>query len=293
MLVLYSYTYKMSLCIYSIITHSSLYIRLVHLLCDLYYMQMSPWMESQNIKLIFFNLVERLFSCDDVMPFKESCNLLACNNPQIQLFSEEYLLKLSHCELNHLKLLLFPHMTWLDNSLLKELIESSKNQEAKNLLNEFCLSIDYTLPIKSFPIPTPSQLIIPLDDSDHALITTKCDCGIAEAKLLYVIDVKKELMQKFGITEHALQLTAISEEQNVIYWMVPKCVTSIIEEKLTQTHIILDNQPNSLLTRIIRITVLPSVCSLDINDEKLSKFGPLYFFDAPNSYVSTHEFHVQ
>ena len=126
--------------------------------------------------------------------------------------------------------LFLPFLSWLDHSILRHLVSASKNEVAMKMLDQFCSAIDKTQPFKSYPIPSPSQLIIPLYDSDYTLVATKCECNFEEVDLQLIINIRDTLIQKWEITDFAIQLAAVHNESSFLYWMIPACVVRVIEE---------------------------------------------------------------
>ena len=150
----------------------------------------------------------------------------------ISLFSEEFLKKFDiHKSYLLLKVLLFPYMTWLDHSILQHLVQSSQSVEAKNILKDFISSINYSLPITSYPIASPSQLMIPLDGSDYTLVATQCEFEFKSLALQKVVDVRNVLIDQWQITPHAIQLTAVHDQEKLLYWMMPKSVAELIANR--------------------------------------------------------------
>jgi len=167
-------------------------------------------------------------------------------------------------------------MTWLDHSILTHLVLVSQCEIAAELLQQFESLIDYTQPITSYPIPAPSQLMIPLDDSDYTLVATICDYCLEEETLQRIVDIKGLLVEKWEITDHALQLMAMHITQRILYWMIPKCVASMVEDKIN------DNAHyDHELCQIM--TVFP--LSDRFNDAINIKSNSLHFFTAKVSIV--------
>ena len=149
----------------------------------------------------------------------------------IKLFSKKFQAKLRKSGSYLLfKIWLLPLLSWLDHSILKLLVEASKSKLAIKMLKDFESSIDYTQPITSYPIPAPSQLIVPLDDSEYALVATKCDCNFEEVDLQQIANIRNTLVEKWEVTEMAIQLVALHIESHFLYWIVPQCVATVIEE---------------------------------------------------------------
>jgi len=159
-------------------------------------------------------------------------SLTASEIHHIPLFGEDMVKTFDDCKSYFLlKLLLLPYITWLDHSILECLALSSQNTVAKNILEQFTSSTDYTKPITSYPIPSPSQLMIPLDGSDYTLVATQCDFEFKSLVLQNVVDIRNVLVKLWQITPHAIQLTAVHEQERLLYWMIPKSVAGLIASR--------------------------------------------------------------
>ena len=153
--------------------------------------------------------------------------LMASDIHNIKLFTDGFIKKLFKCSHpNLLKIYLLPFNTWLDNTILGELLAMTYEKEL--LLSEFNSIFDDNQSITSYPIPTFSQLIIPLDNSEYTIVATETVQNCSELTLKDVKDIKELLKSHWGLTEHAIQLAAIG--YNCIYWMIPKTVKPLIEE---------------------------------------------------------------
>lgn len=188
-----------------------------------------------KIHLKFFDLIDSLLIClsatdEAVSLYEVFGKIMASYN--VKLFTEAFLTKLKSCNsFTLLKSMVLPFITWLDHSILREMVTASKCLKAMQMLKEFEALIDYNQPITSYPIPAPSQLIIPLCDSDYTLVATHCNCNLEEEKLRKVIDVKNFLINMWEVTEHAIQLIAIHKVHRILYWMIPQHVVKIVESK--------------------------------------------------------------
>ena len=200
----------------------------------------------------------------------EECHsLMASNIHKVCLFDKHFLNRLVNVNSHFmLKLVLLPFMSWLDHSTLQQLVSASKSKFAVQLLQQFDLLIDHTQPVVSYPIPTLSQLMIPFDYSDYTLVATKCACDLEEVPLQKITDMKALLVSKWEITSHAMQLLAVHIKENILYWMIPKCIVSIVENK-TINHIIRYELQNGGITMI---SILPTGLHLDEN-ATVFKFG--------------------
>ena len=137
-------------------------------------MLMFQTMDDENlskIHLTFLDLVDELMlllSTAEKLPFdlfQLFHDLNACDS--IPLFTAKSLKRFSNCKSAFcFKISLIPFITWLDHSILNDLVTASGSDTAMQLLNQFDCRIDKNKSVTSYPIPTPNQLMIPLDDSE-------------------------------------------------------------------------------------------------------------------------------
>ena len=64
----------------------------------------------------------------------------------------------------------------------------------------------------------------------------------SELVLKDVKDVKELLTSHWELTAHALHLVAIDYHYNCMYWMIPKQVQHLVENRLNQEHYELSNK---------------------------------------------------
>ena len=189
---------------------------------------------SQKFSYLIDHLILQLSVSYELLKDK-LCVLMASSSNQ--LFTDQFLSKIAKCKsLYHFMHFLLPFMTWLDHSILRELVEASKNAYAIKLLDQFDSMIDDFQPVTSFPIPPPGQLIIPLSESDHTLLATKYDYTEEVMSVKQVRNVKSLMEDKWNITNHALQLIAVCTKSGFLYWMIPECIVPLIERKLKEVR---------------------------------------------------------
>ena len=209
-------------------------------------------------------------------------SLNASETHNIPLFGEELLKKIDQCKSYFLlKVLLLPYITWLDHSILQHLVLCSQSKAAERILDDFIFSIDYTQPITSYPIPSPSQLMIPLDGSNYTLVATQCEFEFSSLALEKVVHVRDVLIELWEITPHAIQLTAVHIQERLLYWMIPKCVAGLIADR---TPLI---QYKLWKNRIVMCTIFPVNFSSPGYPESAAKSGP---FSLLNSEVIDYVF---
>ena len=227
-----------------------------------------------EVNMIFYDLIDHLYlhlSVTEKFPF--NLEKYSAINP---LFTKQWLRKIKSLYL--FKIYLLPFMTWLDHSILKDLVTASGSEDAQQLLNLFDskLCTYYNQPITSFPIPPPSQLMIPLDDSEYTLLamefcfTSQEDTSQSTIVLQDVMDIKLRLKCQWQIKSWdicSFQLIAVNTKLKFVYWMIPKCFVKVIN----------DNLVREWRSGIIKMTVLPTNFYNLYNDiEKVDK-GPFSF----------------
>ena len=193
-------------------------------------------------------LIARVQSVDIQFLTDKCCTLMASKIHNIKLFTNSFIKKLFKCShSNLLKIYLLPFNTFLDNTILRELLLTYEID--LELFCKFIHIVDDNESITSYPIPTFSQLIIPLDDSEYTIVAVKTFQNCNELILKDVKDVKKVLEFYWELTAHAIHLAAIDYSYNFIYWMIPKQVQPLVENKLSKGQ-------HELWDRGIFITVL-------------------------------------
>jgi len=247
-------------------------------------------MDISNIHLQFLDLVDLLIlhlSTTNVLALnliESFSSLMASNVKKIPYFSKIFIDRLMNIESYFmLKMIMLPYMSWFNHSILKHVVLASNSEMTVQLLKQFNSVIDYTQPITSYPIPSPFQLMIPLNDSDYTLVATKCDCDFEEVTLQRIVDMKALLVEKWEITEHALQLVAAHIKQRILYWMIPKCVVSIVENKIYSSL-----QCEFFGEGIILNSIFPANFSLDQNGTTNATSDPFYYI--LHSEVSMYAF---
>ena len=191
----------------------------------------------------FYDLVDNLIlrlSESEMLRYSsliDTLSILMASDSDL-LFTDRFLKKIANCEsLCQFISYLLPFITWLDHSILSELVKASDNAYARELLHHFDSMIDDTQPITSYPILAPGQLIIPLYDSKYTLFAVKYyDCTSNVISLKQVKYVKSLIEQACKITSHAIQLVAVCKITGFLYWMIPECVVALIEKNLNEVR---------------------------------------------------------
>ena len=149
-----------------------------------------------------------------------------------RLFTENFLKRITSCKsFCQLKCYLLPFITWLDHSILRELVEASGYDLAKTMLDKYSM-VDDSKPIGSYPLPSFGQLILPLNGSKYTLIATKHDSN--DMSLKEVKTIKSIMEQKWKITSHAIQLVSTCTKSGFLYWMIPESIVTLIASSLKQ-----------------------------------------------------------
>ena len=189
-----------------------------------------------EVNLIFYNLIDHLCSCLSATE-KFSFDFKKYSNVD-QLFTEQKLKKIKSLYLFKIYLLSF--ITWLDHSILKELVEFSGSEYAQWLLKLFDSKIDSYCDqsITSFPILSPSQLMIPLDDSGYTLLAMKFRPPSRVDSMMTLQDVneiKLTMKNKWELRSYeinSIQLAAVYTKLELLYWIIPKSLVKEIDNNL-------------------------------------------------------------
>ena len=189
-------------------------------------------------------------STADVAVLVKHCGMMMASDVyKIPLFTPDFMSKLDNCTCPCIFMIyLLPFMSWFDYSILKELAESSKHKEALKLVDLFVNSIDYNKPITACPIPEFSQLVIPLDNSEYTLLATKFVGNFNEPTLQCLISMKRILMLRLEITDHAILLAGLHSISYYIYWLIPNQIRPLVEKKVNQEKLKLWNEGIVLMT---------------------------------------------
>ena len=185
--------------------------------------------------LFLIDQVSKLLQCYDVKKLVEQCeNIMACEEENIKLFSDDQIKKMSKCcsTLSLLRNLNY-FFSWSNHSILRMLLVESLSEIYK-LLDEFDSRLDPLQSIASYPIPYFSSDMIPIDTSTHTLLAITCDQELYECTLQYVYDMQSVMMEKCHITQHCLQLLAVRSDPTIFYWTIPKCVVHLIFKQAPQ-----------------------------------------------------------
>ena len=200
-------------------------------------------MKMSEVNMIFYDLIDHLYlhlSATEKLPFDLIGKCSNINPP----FTELWLKKIGYCKsLHHIKIYLLLFITWLDHFILNELVVASGSEYAQQLLNLFDSKINsyYSQPITSFPILSPSQLMIPLDDSEYTLLAMKYhppsqgDSTQGIIILQDVMDIKLIMKHKWEMNSHeihSIQLAAVHAKLELLYWMIPKSLVKVIKNNL-------------------------------------------------------------
>ena len=243
-------------------------------------------MKTSEVNIIFYDLIEHLYvnlSATEKLYF-DYFDLRKYGNIN-PLFTKQHLTKVKSLYLFKVRLL--PFVTWLDYYILQLLVTCSGNKDALQLLELFDSKIKsyYNQPIASFPILSPTQLMIPLHDSEYTLLAMKfrppsrVSATQGTTVLKDVIDIKVTMKRKWKMSSHDIQLVAMHKELELFYWMIPKCLLKVIEDNLVPDR----------KSGIIMLAVLPAnFYSLEDIDFKTPEgpFSLLNYLSQDNTKVT-------
>ena len=195
----------------------------------------ASYIEAVSVHTVFFQVsdsVVELVRSSNVEELVDVCeNLMASDKHAVKFFSDNQMKSLKMCDSSHLLLqTLSSFFTWSNHSVLRVL--AGRCSEAMNILDNFICSVDFFEFIVSYPIPTFSLNMIPVDSSTHTILAIVCKQELYESTLQDVYDMESVMMEKCDITLHCLQLLAIRNNPTIFYWTIPKCVVSIINSNV-------------------------------------------------------------
>ena len=193
------------------------------------------YIEAISVLTVFFQVsdsVMELVTSSHIEELFDVCeNLMASEKHAVNFFSDNQMKSLKLCDNSHLllqRLSLF--FTWSNHSVLRVL--AGQCTEAMNILDNFICSVDPFEFIMSYPIPSFSLNMIPVDGSTHTILAIMCNQELYESNLQDVYDMQSVMMEKCDITLHCLQLLAIRNNPTIFYWTIPKCVVCIINSNV-------------------------------------------------------------
>jgi len=187
-----------------------------------------------NVILRYLDLFDRLLELLQSMNPKEivkSCkSVMASDSLGLSYFSPEFITMLElFTNTTSLIRILFPYTNWYDHSIIRKVVETCDFPEGIKLLDEFDSRIDVTLPIKLYPIPTPSDLTIPDESGTHTVMAVKYVQQLSSLSLQHIGVVKSLIIDKFCITKHACVLLAVANHDSAMFfWLIPKNIVSTI-----------------------------------------------------------------
>ena len=119
--------------------------------------------------------------------------------------------------------------TWINHSILRAVLEACGWQDCITMLDDFESEIDFNQPIELYPIPPPSIKMAPSLSSYFTILSIRSEQYHDDLPPLhYVNEVSLIMMEKFGISSHALQLLAAQANPLMLYWMILKSIVPLI-----------------------------------------------------------------
>ena len=224
-------------------------------------------------------LEDILQACDAQKLFKECKNLMASQVHNIPLFSEEYLQSMNESNFVPAILrMLSPFFTWSDHSVLTTVVKACDIPEAAELLQQFDSQVDLSLPITEYPVPQPVPSMAPYDSSTHTALAIKLNTELSKFSLQQVIELRCLIQKHFQITEHSLQLMAAKSSSTILYWVVPRSITHLINSQVIQ-------DPSLYGNKVQEVSIYPGTLFVSASTLKV---GSLSFLNQINEMVSMH-----
>ena len=197
---------------------------------------------AKTIHMKFLNLFSQLkHMLKDHAPqnFLEACYKLTAsvsNLKTIPVVPSEYVEDLGDADTSKIFSRLSFLWTWNDHSILRALLEACNYQDGVKMLDAYELQIDTNQPMKLFPIPPPSAKMAPSSSSAYTVLLIRRKHDHGELVPLHCIsDIVTIMVEKFGISLHALQLLA-GQVNNplILYWVILKSVVPLIRSGINE-----------------------------------------------------------
>ena len=194
---------------------------------------------AKTVHIRFLNLASQLkhkLKDHDPQNFLEACYKLTAGVKTIPLVPSEYLEDLGDADTSKIFSRLSFLWTWNDHSILRVLLEACDCQDGIKMLDEFESQIDTSQPMELFPIPSPSAKMAPSSSSAYTVLFIRRKHDHGELVPLHCIsDIVTIMVEKFGISLHALQLLA-GQANNplILYWVILKTVVPVIHSGINE-----------------------------------------------------------
>ena len=111
-------------------------------------------------------------------------------------------------------------------------MEVSGCPEAVAELSKFEAQLDYSQPVISYPIPSPSSDICPDPDSDHVIVSAKSYQDLKKITLRDLDDMTNTIVQVGRIDKENLDLQADNPGSSILYWLLPKSAMKSFEDNI-------------------------------------------------------------
>ena len=233
---------------------------------------------SVNAKFLDMKMqLENMLKASNSQNIYEQCkSMMASHDHNIALFSKEFLDSLKECNLaSQILQRLSGFITWSDHSLLSVVVIASDNAEAAEILQQFDAQVDLSLPITEYPVPQPIPSMAPYNMSTQTVLAVKLNTKLTMFSLQQVLELRCLIQKNFQITKHSLILMAAKSSLNILYWVIPKCVSHLINSKIMQ-------DVNLHESRIEEISIYPGTLFVSASTLKL---GSLSFLTQINQLV--------
>ena len=117
----------------------------------------------------------------------------------------------------------------------------------------------------------------PCNTSTQTVLAVKLSTKLSKFSLQQVLELRCLIQKNFQITEHSLLLMAAKSSLNILYWMIPKCISHLISSNIIQDVNLHE------ISRIEEISVHPGTLFVSASALKL---GSLSFLTQINQSVS-------
>ena len=172
------------------------------------------------------HVVELLSCCLPKLLIKWCENLMASETHEVKLLPPYSVHRLRNLKTSSAILKMMSiFWSWSNHSILTCLVKFSEIAAA--LLEDFDSRLYINSSITKYPISLPIPSMIPHNNNSSTILTLKCNRKL-QITLQVVYDIQSMMIEKYEITQHALQLLAVQSSPLVLQWMISKCIVTII-----------------------------------------------------------------
>ena len=206
----------------------------------------------------------------DPQQFLGACSQLSANvSPEpVPVIPFEYLKDLNDADTEDIFNRLTFLWTWNNHSILRALLEACDCQDGVKMLDAFTSEIDSNLSMELYPIPSPSKKMVPSPSSSYTVLFIRRNYDLdGPISLRYINDTAAIMLERFGVSSHALQLLAGLANPLTLYWVILKSIMPLIRIRINK-HINFFEE-----NQFTEIIIYPSTVLFSTNNLNLGPYS--------------------